>query len=120
MIDSFMNKKRFQQIRELLLAERQRILEGPLTDIAVLAEKREKLVETLMENGPEISLTDLEVLKRESQHNQRLLQASITGMKEAQMIIAQQRKAQTSMGTYTQEGRRLETPALAETNDRRA
>lgn len=120
MIDSFVAKKRVRQIRDLLVAEREKILQGPLPDLAMLIEKREALVAKLSDGADALSQSDLELIKAEAICNQRLLQASMTGVREALDEIARQRKASQTMGTYTSDGQRFEVNTGVDLNDRRA
>lgn len=120
MIDSLMAKKRVRQIRDLLLEERQKILKGPLPDLTALIEKREALVAKLSEGIDALSQNDIESIKVEADRNQRLLQASLNGVREAEAEIAQQRKASQTMGTYTSDGQRFEVQTGVDLNDRRA
>ncbi len=120
MIDSMITKKRVRQIVELLQVERQKILQGPLTDLTPLVEKREKLIATLVANADALSKTDLELIKFEATQNQRLLDASIAGVREARSEINAQRRASQSMGTYTSDGQRMEVRGGVDLSDRRA
>lgn len=114
MIESILNKNRMKKIRALLLLERSKIVEGPMTDILDISKKRDQLVQALADSRGEISLADLRGIKKESARNQQLLQSSISGIRSAQKMLASQRREATSLGTYTESGDRIDTPVVSD------
>lgn len=118
MLDSFMARGRVRNILKLLFEERKIILEGPLSDLNRLAARRDKLVEKLTSGKIALIESDIETIRREAARNQTLLKASLSGVQAAKTLLFEQHRAVTTMGTYTDSGKRLETPAKGDIKDR--
>lgn len=120
MIDALRARNRIQSILALLAQERKAILNGPLSDLSEMVTKRENLLDSLMDVKTALSEVDLKSVQKEAQTNERLLKASLKGLREANRMIAEQRRAATSMGTYTNKGERLEAENHTDLADRMA
>ena len=118
MFDSFTTRGRIRNILKLLREEREILRNGPLSDLARVAMRRDKLVEGLTNGTVELAASDLTTLHQEADRNQNLLKASLSGMKAAQTLLAEQHRAATTMGTYTDSGERLEVPQNRDLKDR--
>ena len=118
MIDTILARKRVRSILAILNEERQVILNGPLSNLVELTEKREKLLDSLIEVKDALSEVDLAPIREEANKNQRLLDASMSGVKEANQILSDIHHAATTMGTYTNNGERMEIRKSRDLNDR--
>lgn len=118
MIDTLLARKRIRSILGLLAEERNVILKGPLSTLAELTQKRENLLDSLMEVKAALSEVDLEPIRIEAAKNQRLLDASMSGVKEANRILADQHHVATTMGTYNDSGKRMEIRKSRDLGDR--
>ena len=118
MIDILLARKRIRNILTILTEEREVILNGPLSSLGALTEKREKLLDSLLEVKEALSEVDLAPIRKEASKNQRLLDASMSGVKEAKQMLSDIHHAATTMGTYTNNGKRLEIRKDRDLSDR--
>lgn len=109
MIDSFLARSRIRNILKMLQEEREIILNGPLSDLNLLTTRLDKLVESLMAGKIVLKRSEIDAIKQEASRNQTLLNASLSGAQAAKLMLAEQRREATTMGTYTDAGKRLET-----------
>jgi len=117
-LDSFTKRGRIRAILKLLTEERKLILKGPLADLNRIAVRRDKLVEDLVNGKTLLTEADIKVIRHEANRNQRLLEASLSGMNAAKTLLPEQRRAATTMGTYTDSGERLEALQKCDLTDR--
>ena len=118
MIEALLARKRIRGIISLLAEERKTILKGPLSHLTELTQKREELLDSLVEVKAALSEVDLESIRKEAKKNQHLLTASLAGVREANRMIEDQHHAATTMGTYTNKGKRMESPKQRDLSDR--
>ncbi len=118
MFDSFTTRGRVRNILKLLTEERKIILKGPLSDLNRIAVRRDKLVEGLASGNIALAEVDIEAIRHEADRNQSLLKASLSGMRAAKILLSEQLRAATTMGTYTDSGERLEAPQKSDVRDR--
>lgn len=118
MFDSFTARGRIRSILKLLREEREIILKGPLSDLARIAMRRDKLVEGLIGGKSALAEADMKALRHATDRNQILLKASLSGMRAAKTLLSEQRRAATTMGTYTDSGERLEALQKSDLKDR--
>ena len=118
MLDSFTARGRIRSILKLLSDEREVILKGPLSDLNSLAVRRDKLMEGLMTGKIALVEADIKAIRHEADRNQSLLKASLSGMQAAKLMLSEQQRAATTMGTYTDSGERLEVPYKSDLKDR--
>lgn len=118
MIDALLAKKRIKGILDLLGEERKTILNGPLSNLNILVEKREKLLDSLLDVKTHLSEADMELIRNEAVNNKRLLAASLSGVREAQKILSDQYYEATTMGTYMSNGKRMEIRKGRDLSDR--
>jgi len=118
MFDSFTARGRIRNILKLLRDEREILLKGPLSELTRLSALRDKLVEDLTNGKTELAEADMKALHHEADRNQRLLEASLSGMSAAKTLLAEQRQTATTMGTYTDSGERLEALQKSNLTDR--
>ena len=87
----------------LLERERKMLLEGNLTELEGIAKQKEGLLsETALTSG---GTTDLAQIRELSERNERLLLASLEGVKAAGSRLADIRRAATQLETYTDAGK---------------
>ena len=120
MFDSFTARGRARIILKLLSEERKIILKGPLSDLSRIAARLVILVEGLASGKTALSAADIDAIHQEADRNQTLLEASLSGMKSAKTLLSEQRRAATSMGTYTNSGERFEALQKSDGTDRMA
>lgn len=120
MIASLLSSARFERVLRLLDQERKVMLQGPLTELAALVERREALLADLL--GEEHALPEafLAAVKARAERNGRLILASIAGMKSAEAQIARMDAARDSLRTYSSDGAPVEVSPARITRDKRA
>ncbi len=120
MIASLISSARLERVLRLLDQERKVLLNGPLTELPALVEKREALLAELVaeERGlPEAFLT---AVRARAARNGRLIRASLAGVKSAAAQIAGIDAARDSLRTYSAEGAPVEVARPRVTRDKRA
>lgn len=118
MIDELMARNKVRGILALLSEERTLILNGPLGDLKETVERREKMLQSLIHLKAALTEVDLQAIRTKAGVNEKLLKASISGVKAAQILISQQKHAASTMGTYTNTGEKLEQVGRANLADR--
>ncbi|MEM7546451.1 MAG: hypothetical protein AAF367_13020 [Pseudomonadota bacterium] len=114
MIDALKWRYRLAEARSLLEAERLIILNGPISDIAKLDARRDR-VEGYLSELPE-TLSDqmrgaIEDLSQRAHDNQRLLKAYLDGAKMAADRLVKMAEVQENLGAYRQDGSRVTAPS---------
>lgn len=120
MIASMLSGSRFERVLRLLDQERKIILNGPLTELKALVERRETLLAELMDQERDLPEAFLAALKARSERNSRLILASIAGVKSAEAQIARMDEARDSLRTYSADGAPVEVTRPRVTRDTRA
>jgi hypothetical protein len=120
MIASLFANARLERILRLLDQERATILNGPLSRLAGLVERREAAIAELLEARAELPEAFLEALKSRAERNSRLLLASLAGLKAAQTHLAELETARESLRTYTATGASVDVRKAPATHDQRA
>jgi hypothetical protein len=113
MIASLFAGARFERVLRLLDQERKVLLEGPLSDLPALGEKRDALLAELL-------AAFLAALKSKAERNGRLILASLDGVTAAEAQIARIDAAQGALRTYSPEGAPVEAAPPRVTRDTRA
>ena len=88
MIASLLTSARFERVLRLLDQERKVILNGPLTELKALVERREALLGELFAEERALPEAFLAAVKARAERNSRLILASIAGVKSAEAQIA--------------------------------
>jgi hypothetical protein len=120
MIGNILSSGRYERILRLLDLERNVILNGPLSSLAPLIERREAAMKDLVAGktgAPEAFLADL---KTRAERNSRLLLASLAGVKAAQNQISEINSARDRLRTYSADGTSREVRQTTVTRDHRA
>lgn len=116
MIDTLFGKHKVRKVHQLLLVERKKMLEGPLSDLLQIVEEREELIRQLV-SSTSFSPEDLKGIQHAARGNQRLIKASLAGLKAARKTIMGQKSMASA--TYTSSGERVESPLGGPQNDRK-
>ncbi len=111
---------KYDRVLELLDLERKVILNGPLSGLRELVERRETLVDELLAKDADAPEEFLAALKAKAERNSRLILASLAGIKAADAEIARIREARDQLRTYTAAGTSVERRNVAVTREKRA
>jgi hypothetical protein len=119
MIGSFLSNSRFDKILRLLDREREIILNGPLTDLKPVVDKRETALAAILTEEANLPAPFIAALRARAERNSRLLAASLAGLKAAEAQIEKIRTAQEQLRTYTAEGTSVEVSTRRATREER-
>jgi hypothetical protein len=120
MMAHILTSARYARILRLLDLERKLILNGPLTGLKPLVERREAAIAELLESETDLPEAFLVALKARAERNSRLILASLAGVRAAAAQIRKIHEAQHRLGTYAADGTRVETADRPTTRDQRA
>lgn len=120
MIASLVSSARLERVLRLLDQERKVLLNGPLTELPALVERREALLAELVADERGVPEAFLAAVKARAERNGRLILASIAGVKSAATQIARIDAARDSLRTYSAEGAPVEVTRTRVTRDTRA
>jgi len=116
MIANFLSSARYARILRLLDLERKVILNGPLTGLKPLVDRREAAMAEILAGASDLP----EALKRKAERNSRLLLASLAGVKAAAAQIERIDSGRDQLRTYTAEGAQIDVTPAAATRDKKA
>jgi hypothetical protein len=119
MIGNILTSVRYARILRLLDIERGLILNGPLSGLKAIVERREAALAELLEAESDLPEAFLVALKARAERNGRLILASRAGVRAGAAQIDRIRAAGGEIGTYTANGQRQEAAQPA-TRDQRA
>lgn len=120
MIGSFLSNARHERILRLFDLERRIILNGPLSDLQSVVDRRESALSQVLADGPELPEAFVADLKRRAERNSRLLLASLAGLKAAQAEVERIERARDNLRTYSASGAPVDVRRPAVTRDQRA
>ena len=120
MIAHILTSARYARILRLLDLERKLILNGPLSGLKALVERREAAVAEILDTESELPEAFLVALKARAERNSRLILASLAGVRAGAAQIEQIRSGRDRLGTYTASGTRRELQQAEATRDQRA
>lgn len=120
MIASLLSSARLERVLRLLDQERKLILNGPLSGLPALVERREALLGELVAERQGLPEAFLTAVRARAERNGRLILASIAGAKSAAARIADIDAARDSLRTYSAEGASVEVTRTRVTRDKRA
>lgn len=120
MIAGLLKNPRYERVLQLLDLERKVILNGPLSGLKPLVDRRESLLSELLAQETALPEAFLTALKLRAERNSRLLLASLAGMKAAAAQIEQIREAREHLRTYTAAGASIDMRNAPITRDQRA
>jgi len=120
MIANFLSSARYARILRLLDLERKVILNGPLTGLKPLVDRREAAMAEILAGASDLPEAFLAALKRKAERNSRLLLASLAGVKAAAAQIERIDSGRDQLRTYTAEGAQIDVTPAAATRDKKA
>lgn len=120
MIGSMLTSTRYERVLKLLDQERKVILNGPLSELGALVERREAAVAEILEGEAELPEAFLAALKAKAERNSRLLLASLAGVRSGADQVARIHAARERLRTYSADGQPVEVRQPVITRDQRA
>ncbi len=120
MIANILTSARYARILRLLDLERKLILNGPLSGLKALVERREAAIAELLETESDLPDAFLVALKARAERNSRLILASLAGVRAGAAQIEQIRSSRTQLRTYNAAGTPVEVRPRQFTRDERA
>jgi hypothetical protein len=120
MITTILASARQARILRLLDEERRILLEGPLTALAAIVDRRESAMAEISNATGALPEIFVESLRAKGERNARLIQASLAGLRSADAEIARIEQSGRAIGTYSANGRRTPDEPRAATKDTRA
>ena len=120
MIAHILTSARYARILRLLDLERKVILNGPLSSLRALVDRREAAVSEVLESESEVPEAFLAALKARAERNSRLILASLAGVRSAAAQIEQIRATRSQLRTYSAAGTPVEVREPTVTRDQRA
>ncbi len=120
MINGMLSSGRYARILRLLDLERQVILNGPLSGLQALVDRREAEIAEMLAGGRDAPEAFLDALKRKAERNSRLILASLAGVKAAEAQISQIETEQSRLRTYAADGSAVEVGDPQATRDQRS
>ncbi|HET9067025.1 MAG TPA: hypothetical protein VFN28_00175, partial [Amaricoccus sp.] len=96
------------------------ILNGPLSSLRALVDRREAAVAEVLESESEVPEAFLAALKARAERNSRLILASLAGVRSGAAQVEEIRAARTQLRTYSAQGTSVDVRAPAITRDQRA
>ncbi len=120
MIANLRSPSHYDRILQLLDLERKVIVNGPLSGLKELVEKREAVLGDILAQDPSPPEDFLAALRAKAERNSRLILASLAGIKAANAQIDQIREIRDQLRTYTATGTAVERRNSTMTRDQRA
>ena len=120
MIAHILTSARYARILRLLDLERKVILNGPLSSLRALVDRREVAVADVLDSESEVPEAFLAALKARAERNSRLILASLAGVRSGAAEVERIRTARSQLRTYSAAGTPVEVNAPAITRDQRA
>jgi hypothetical protein len=120
MIAHILTSARYARILRLLDLERKLLLNGPVSGLKALVERREAAIAELLEAETELPEAFLLALKARAERNSRLILASLAGVRAGAAQIEQIRAARDQLRTYTAAGTPVDVRPTEVTRDQRA
>lgn len=120
MIANILASARYARVLRLLDLERKLILNGPLSGLQALVDRREAAMAEILSTETELPEAFLLALKARAERNSRLILASLAGVKAGAAQIEQIRNASSGLRTYSAAGTPVEVRQNPVTRDRRA
>ncbi len=119
MIAHILTSARYARILRLLDLERKLILNGPLTGLRAVVERREAAIAELLETQTDLPEAFLVALKARAERNSRLILASLAGVRSGRAEIERIRADRGRLRTYTAEAQ-VAVQQVETTRDHRA
>ena len=119
MIARILTSARYARVIRLLDLERRLILNGPLTGLKAIVERREAAVAEILESETDLPEAFLVALKARAERNSRLILASLAGVRSGMARIEKIATERGELRTYTAAGTPVAVRAPAATRDHR-
>ena len=120
MIGRLLRSGRHERILKLLDREREIILNGPLSELKALVDRRESAIEEVIAEGGSAPEAFLTALRTKAERNTRLIEASLSGVKAATAEVDRLEAATRNLRTYSERGAPVDVRPLDITRDERA
>ena len=120
MIANILTSARYARVLRLLDLERKVILNGPLSGLRPLVDRREAAMAEILAAGTELPEAFLVALKARAERNSRLIAASLAGVRAGAAQIEKIHAARDGLRTYTAAGNPVEVRRPQATRDQRA
>jgi hypothetical protein len=120
MIAHILTSARYARILRLLDLERKLILNGPLSGLKALVERREAAVAEVLETESDVPEAFLVAVKARAERNSRLILASLAGVRAGAEQIEQIRTTRSQLRTYTAAGTPVDVRPREVTREKRA
>lgn len=104
MIARILTSARYARVLRLLDLERRLLLNGPLTGLKAIVERREAAVAEILESETDLPEAFLVALKARAERNSRLILASLAGVRSGIARIEQIATERGELRTYTAAG----------------
>jgi hypothetical protein len=120
MIAQILTSARYARVLRLLDLERKVILNGPLSGLKALVERREAAMAEILAAETELPEAFLVALKAKAERNSRLILASLAGVRAAVAQLDEMRAERDQLRTYTAAGAPVAVRQPRITRDQRA
>ena len=120
MMAHILTSARYARILRLLDLERKLFLNGPLSGLKALVDRREAAVAELLETESDVPEAFLAALKARAERNSRLILASLAGVRAGAEQVEQIRTASSQLRTYNAAGAPVDVRPTEITRDQRA
>jgi flagellar biosynthesis/type III secretory pathway chaperone len=100
-----MNNRDADELLAILAEERACLMEGRLTSLAEIAERKTRLMAQVPTTA--LSSADISLVATECQRNERLLLSALEGVRAAKARIQALRRVDGTFNCYTSEGRQV-------------
>jgi hypothetical protein len=120
MIAHILASARYARVLGLLDLERKLILNGPLSGLAALVERREAAIAEILENENDLPEAFLVALRARAERNGRLILASLAGVRAGVAQVEQIRASRDRLRTYSAAGTPVEVKPNQSTRDQKA
>lgn len=110
MIDTVLARGKLRQLLAIMESERKVLLQGPLSDLAKISDRRDQLLDALVNGGPvsqRLLGQQLECIKEMAARNGVLMKAAIQGMKAARKDIENMEENLNQLDTYSRDGGKM-------------
>jgi hypothetical protein len=120
MIANILTSARYARILRLLDLERKLILNGPLSGLKALVERREAAVAEVLDTESDVPEAFLHAVKARAERNSRLILASLAGVRAGAEQIEQIRTTRSQLRTYNAAGAPVDVRPREVTREKRA
>jgi hypothetical protein len=119
MMGALLNTARLDRILRLLDQERRIILNGPLSDLKAVVDRRETALAAVVTEDASLPEAFVRTLRAKAERNSRLLLASLAGLRAAEEQLERIRQTAEQLRAYTAEGTSVELGTPPATREQR-